>query len=170
MFRNPGILSEPLTLPWEVLMCSQVCKKLTRRRGFLALLICVVLVSGFAYILLAQVYGPQPPCPCLVLINNTSGPIRIISEETAVTVLPGNAGEVKYPAHDQFFAIRDKNSREFIYLWAPVSHDRFLHNYRIFLQLQPDNCIGVFPFVINKPQKNLPPQPLGYPLHPKPSR
>jgi hypothetical protein len=55
------------------------------------------------------------------------------------------------------------------YTWVPFDREHVVRTFRrhlVYLQIEPDGSIFLVPFAVSHPVRDLPPQPLGYPLRP----
>jgi hypothetical protein len=135
----------------------------------LALLLSVLAgVLWLLSVVIFIIFG-QHPRPTYVIFNNTGAGIEVIADGASLVVAAGDSGEI--PVHDarklQPFLIESAGGKRLKYTWMPVGERRLVRGGRVFWQIEPDLKIYVLLPVPEDVVRNLPPQPIGFPLEPQ---
>ena len=108
--------------------------------------------------------------PLIVLFNNSGKDLTNYAEGKSYHVNKGSTVEIQYPGNKQEIGIKNETGvLENKVLYPPTTYmsSRVFTKYVINCQIEPDGLIYVLKPQTPMPAKDLPPQPLGFPLKPR---
>ena len=103
--------------------------------------------------------------PYFIFANNTGAPLVIVADQITVNVPVGEIRRIRFPGTSMTLLIKVTPNRNWSYN-VTYPDASYIHNAKVYAQIEKDGFIYVFPTKTSKLATTLPPQPSGYPLKP----
>ena len=134
----------------------------------LYLIVCFVLLVFLACAVMYIEFGQDKPS-FIIIVNNSGQELVLMEDDDSNVLPPFEATETTLHRMEAFF-IKLPNDAIWQYNLSPIDIRTYRHQHRIYMQIQPDGKIYVLPYKTLRPVKELPSQPVGYPLAPRKSK